>query len=216
MRTLALISALAVAVALSSCDGGSDPAPTHPSPLPDAASLIPAAPAPQPTPTPAPGATPSDPEPWPAIPGTGGGGVDGGVGGDAGSCGSPAPPPISRVRVSVHSSNGERMTLDSTPLVGPDVDYCRLIGFTDGRSFCPVRTEGNPERFACEAALVGRASDTGRIGPTWSVDGRPCDGYGDVASCENHSDNQFLAYAWGHGTFRACTAAGACGDLVVP
>lgn len=212
MRLL-IIPTLALAVALSACGGGEKPAPTRPEPLPDAGSLIPQAPAPQPTPTPVPGATPEDVSPWPAIPGGGGGG---GGGGTSASCGEPEPPAISRVRVSLHSSNFDRMTLDSTPLVGPDIEYCRRIGYTDGRSFCPVRPEGSPERVACEAARVGRASDTGRIGPTWSVDGRRCDGEGATASCQNHSDNQFLAYAWGQGTFRACVASGACGDLTVP
>jgi len=215
MRLLS-IPALAVAIACSACGDGNGPQPTRPAPLPDAASLIPRQPAPQPTPTPAPGTVAADPAPWPAIPGGGGGGDAGGGGATATSCGEPEPPPISRLRVSLHSSNGDRMTLDSTPLVGPDIEYCRLVGFTDGRSFCPVRTEGHPERVACEAARVGRASDTGRIGPTWSVDGQPCDGQGAVGSCENHSDNQFLAYAWGRGTFRACVVSGACGELTVP
>ena len=206
------LSALALVAALSACGGDGTP-PTRPEPLPNAASLIPQAPAPQPTATPAPGAAPEDPTPWPAIPG--GGGTAGG-GAAASSCGEPEPPAIARLRVSVHSSNGDRMTLDSTPLVGPDIDYCRRIGYTDGRSFCPVRPEGSPERVACEAARVGQATDTGRIGPTWSVDGRACDGYGLVGSCENHSDNQFLAYAWGRGTFRACVATGACGELTIP
>lgn len=211
-RLISSIAATSLAVALSSCGGGGEPAATRPQPLPNAASLIPQAPAPQPTPTPTPGTAPEDPAPWPAIPGGGG---SGGGGGTAESCGDPQPPAIARLRVSVHSSNGERMTLDSTPLVGPDIEYCRLIGYTDGRSFCPVRPEGHPEREACEAARVGRATDTGRIGPTWSVDSHPCDGGGDAASCENHPDNQFLAYGWGRGTFRACVASGACGELTV-
>ena len=211
---LASIPALALAVALSACGGGEEPAPTHAAPLPDAGTLIPVAPAPQPTPTPTPGAAPEDPSPWPAIPG--GGGSGGGGGATSGSCGEPEPPAVSRFRVSVHSMNGDRMTLDSTPLVGPDIEYCRRIGYTDGRSFCPVRPEGHPEREACEAARVGPASDTGRVGPTWSVDGRRCDGEGASGSCQNHSSNQFLAYAWGKGTFRACAASGACGDLTIP
>ena len=213
---LPFVSALALVAALSACGGNEAPPPTRPEPLPDAASLIPQAPAPQPTPTPTPGAAPEDPPPWPAIPGGGGTAGGGGSGATASSCGEPEPPAIARLRVSVHSWNGERMTLDSTPLVGPDVDYCRRIGYTDGRSFCPVRPEGSPERAACEAARVGSASDTGRIGPTWSVDGRACDGEGLVGSCQNHSDNQFLAYAWGRGTFRACVATGACGELTIP
>jgi hypothetical protein len=216
MRILTTIAALGLCAILSACGGDEAPPPVRPDPLPDAASLIPVAPAPQPTPSPVPGATPEDPSPWPAIPGGGGTAGGGGSGAVAASCGEPEPPSIARLRVNVHSMNGDRMTLDSTPLVGPDVEYCRLVGFTDGRSFCPVRTEGHPERAACEAARVGRASDTGRMGPTWSVDGRPCDGEGALGSCENHSDNQYLAYAWGRGTFRACVASGACGELVVP
>jgi hypothetical protein len=210
MRTLRLLAAVGLALALPACGGDGGTSSERGETLPNAASLIPTAPAPAPTPTPSPGTT-VDPEPWPATPGGGSGG-----GSESASCGQPSPPAISRLRVNVHSSNGSRMTLDSTPLVGPDVDYCRLIGYTDGRSFCPVRPEGSPERAACEAALVGVASDTGRIGPTWSVDGRRCDGAGDVGSCENHPDNQFLAYAWGAGTFRACVASGACGDLTLP
>ena len=106
--------------------------------------------------------------------------------------------------------------LDSTPLVGPDAEYCRAIGFTDGRTVCPVRMEGNPERSACEALRVGRASDTGRPGPTWSANGKRCDGPDGGTACLNHSENQYLAWAYGSGTFRACAASGVCGELVVP
>lgn len=108
------------------------------------------------------------------------------------------------------------MLLDATPLVGPNADYCRAIGFTDGRSFCAVRQEGSSERTACEAALVGTAADTGRPGPTWSVDGRRCDGTGERASCVNHPSNQYLVYAFGAGTFQACGANGACGQTTLP
>jgi hypothetical protein len=119
------------------------------------------------------------------------------------------------VNVKVHGRQGDDLVLDSTPLVGPDSAYCARIGYTDGRSFCPVRPEGHPERLACEAALVGRAADTGRIGPTWSVDGRPCEGPVGGAYCVNHSSNQFLVFAHGSATFRACTAGGVCGALAV-
>jgi hypothetical protein len=207
-RTLAL--AALVAASCGGSDGGNA---RDVQPLPNAASLIPVAPAPQPTPTPTPGSEP-DESPLPAIPGGGSGG--GGTGGSDGSgCGEPLPPPIALMNVKTHGGSGDRTVLDSTPLVGPDAAYCKRIGFTDGRSFCPVRPEGSPERVACEALRVGRASDTGRIGPTWSIDGRPCDGVGDNA-CVNHPDNQFLVYAYGAGTFRACTAGGACGQLTLP
>jgi hypothetical protein len=168
--------------------------------------MVPTAPAPQPTPTPVPGSEP-DPDPVPAIPGGGGGGSS--------SCGPPVPPPLSRMNVKVHGRSGERYVLDATPIVGPDVAYCRVIGFTDGRQFCPVRVEGHPERQACEAARVGRAADTGRSGPTWSANGKRCNGPDGSTSCMNHPDNQYLVFAYGSGTFRACTAGGVCGEVAV-
>jgi hypothetical protein len=129
-------------------------------------------------------------------------------------CGRPYPPSVHHFNVEEHIPYADYALLDSTPLVGPDSAYCRLIGYTDGRSFCPVRPEGNPERFACEAMRVGRAADTGRIGPTWTIDGRPCNGSpGD--GCVNAA-NQFQVYAYGTGTFRACTSSGACGQLRLP
>jgi len=117
--------------------------------------------------------------------------------------------------VKLHGQSGDRALLDSTPLVGPDAAYCQQIGFSDGRSFCPVRPEGHPERQACEAARVGRASDTGRAGPTWSANGKPCNGPDGGTACQNHPDNQYLAFAWGSGTFRACTQGGVCGEVVL-
>lgn len=209
---LRLVPPAALLAVLWACGGDSGSGERPRAPLPDAASLIPAAPAPQPTPTPAPGTASGDPTPLPAVPGRGG---SGGSDGDASGCGSPSPPPVSRVGVKVHGGNGDRVLLDSTPLVGPDVEYCRTIGFTDGRSYCPVRPEGHPERIPCEAARVGRAADTGRVGPTWSAAGRRCDDSGDDTGCRNHPDNQFLVYAWGRGPFRACVASGVCGEIAL-
>ena len=153
---------------------------------------MPTVPAPQPTPTPLPGSEPES-DPVPAIPG--GGGV-------SSSCGEPVPPPVSRMNVKVHSANGDRTLLDSTPMVGPDAAYCKRIGFTDGRTFCPVRVEGHPERQACEAARVGRAADSGRPGPTWSANGKRCNGPDGGVACLNHPDNQYLVFAYGSGTFQ--------------
>ncbi len=195
----ALLAVLLVAFAC----GGGDQSTSKPAPLPDAGSLIPVAPAPQPTATPTPGSEP-DEDPLPAVPA-----------GGSGSCGEPVPPPVSRMNVGVLGHSGDNVLLDSTPLVGPDAAYCRLIGYTDGRLYCPVRPEGSPDRFACEALRVGTAADTGRIGPTWTIDGRPCNG-SPGNGCVNHASNQFLVYAYGTGTFRACTASGACGQLKLP
>ena len=116
----------------------------------------------------------------------------------------------------VLSQGASRTVLDSTPLVGPDPDYCLQVGFTDGRLFCAVRPDGHPERPACEGLRVGTATDTGRVGPTWSVDGRPCQGRRAGASCQNHPDNQYLVYAYGAGTYQACVGGGACGQIVLP
>ncbi len=203
MRTW--LPALALAMVLVACHQGSETTRTE---LPDAASLIPVAPAPQPTATPTP-EPPSD-DPLPAIPGTGGGGD-----GDPGSCGPPVPPAVSRINVKIYNASNDRLILDSTPLVGPDRAYCREIGYTDDRSFCPVRPDGHPERLACEAARVGRAADTGRVGPTWSANGQPCTGVKPGASCVNHGSNQFFVFAYGSGTFTACAQSGVCGSLTV-
>ena len=209
---IALPSAVVLATLLlahAGCGGGSSGSGKPTERLPDAASLIPTAPAPQPSATPA-GPPPAE-DPWPASPGGGGG-----SGGGSAECGDPVPPPIATMALKVQGGSAARRLLDSTPLVGPDIAYCKRIGYTDGRAYCPVRPEGSPERVSCEALRVGRATDTGRTGPTWTVDGRPCDGSGGTASCVNHPANQFQVYASGSGTFRACAAGGACGTLRVP
>jgi hypothetical protein len=118
---------------------------------------------------------------------------------------------VSRVNAKIHIRGPNRWTLDSTPLVGPDGDYCRKIGFTDGRLFCAVRTEGSPDRIACETYAVGKAKDTGRPGPTWYRDGRLCTG--EPSGCENHEDNQYLLYVYKGGLYKACTRSGVCGEV---
>ena len=210
MKGLLLTLLVAASVAAGSC-GEEATAPAEPGPLPNAASLIPSAPAPQPTPTPTPGAVP-DEEPLPATPARP---ADAGDVASAG-CGEPAPPALARIKVTFHGSQSDRVLLDATPLVGPDAAYCRKVGFTDGRLYCSVRPEGHPERLACEAALVGRAADTGRAGPTWSANGKRCSGADGATWCLNHPDNQFLTFAYGAGRFRACAANDVCGEITLP
>jgi hypothetical protein len=115
--------------------------------------------------------------------------------------------------VKIHIYGANRLILDSTPLVGPDADYCKKIGFTDGRRYCPARVEGHNERYACDGMLMGKADDTGRVGPTWFVDHKAC-----VIDngCENHPDNQFLSFAYKKGFFEACGQNGVCGSLPIP
>ena len=174
--TRALGALLAASCLLAwACGSLPDETPTQPDPPPQPVAATPAAepnpnptgtpvlggPAPKPTPTPE--ATPQ-PSPTP-------GSTEG-----SGACGGPQPPALSALNVKVHLRGAEAWTLDSTPLVGPDATYCAKIGFTDGRSVCPVRPEGHPERAACELYVTGRAADTGRPGPTWTFGGRFCTG----------------------------------------
>ncbi len=90
--------------------------------------------------------------------------------------------------------------------------YCKEIGFTDGRSVCPVRPEGNPERSACELYAMGRAKDTNRPGPTWYFNGGFCTGK--VSGCQNHPENQYLLRDLRSGTFQACSRTDVCGEIV--
>lgn len=125
-----------------------------------------------------------------------------------GGCGAPYPPPISRMNCKIHFYGSDVYTLDSTALVGPDLQYCERIGFTDGRSLCPVRPEDSPERIPCETWRVGNALDTGRPGPTWTVNGQFCTG--PASGCENHPTNQYGLLVYRSGSYRVCANTGAC------
>jgi hypothetical protein len=122
-------------------------------------------------------------------------------------CGRPYPPEVSRFNCKVHIPGTEYYTLDSTPIVGPDPGYCAAIGFTDGRALCPIRTEGAPDRVACENWRVGRAQDSGRGGPTWrKVDGSFCTGK--ASGCQNHPDTQYSLWTYVPGTYVVSAANG--------
>jgi hypothetical protein len=113
----------------------------------------------------------------------------------------------------VHLVGQDLHTLDSTALVGHDIAYCASIGYTDGRSLCPVRKEDSPERLPCEEWRVGYAKDTGRVGPTWTFNGKYCTGK--ESGCENHPTNQHQLFAYVAGTFEVCAQTGACCRVVV-
>ncbi len=120
----------------------------------------------------------------------------------AGMVCSPTPPPLLRLNAGEWRRHGEGWVLDSNPVV-PNVDhYCDRVGFGDWK-FCFTRPEGDPQREACDYLVTGIAKDTGRWGPTWTVDGRACDG---SAACINHPDNQFKAIARGPGFYEACAS----------
>jgi hypothetical protein len=129
-------------------------------------------------------------------------------------CGRPYPPPISRFFCKVHLPTVEYYIADATPIIGPNGEYCAMVGFTDGRTLCPVRAEGYEDRIPCENWLVGRARDTGRYGPTWTrADGAACTGV--ESNCENDPDNQYQVRVFTSGTVKARAENGADCTLVV-
>jgi hypothetical protein len=85
------------------------------------------------------------------------------------------------------------------------------------RRCCPVRPEGHPQRVACEEALMGRARDTGRVGPSWTVNGKPCTSPEStvIPRCTNHPSNQYLVFVYGPGVYRGCAENGVCGEVQV-
>lgn len=120
---------------------------------------------------------------------------------------SPTPPPLRYVAVKVHDDQGYRKILDSKPVVQNVDDYCARVG-APGKFFCDTRVEGDPQREACDYLAMGRAKDTGRYGPTWTYEGKPCVAGADEPGCANHQTNQFLVVAKGAGEFMACAADG--------
>jgi hypothetical protein len=121
----------------------------------------------------------------------------------------PTPPPLYGINVRIlFDSGGLRKTLDSRPVVINVDDYCKRAGFSANGRFCFTREEGDPQAEACDYLAVGRAGDTGRWGPTWFWEGKPCTaqtGSGEIG-CSNHPDNQFLLNIRGDGTYEACAA----------
>jgi hypothetical protein len=122
-------------------------------------------------------------------------------------CYRPYPPTVSRFNCKVHLKDKDFYTIDSTPLVGPDPEYCASIGFPD-RSICPLRSEGAPDREACENWRVGKAKDTGRWGPTWTKeDGSFCTG--PESGCMNSPYGQYQLWVYLSGTYRVAAENGA-------
>lgn len=179
---------VAVLAVLTACGGSGAPT-TPPTPV----AVV--------TPTPAPTPTPD-----PNVPPEGSG------------CGKPYPPMITRFTVKVHLKDKDSWTVDATPLVGPNWEYCVSIGFTDGRTICPLRPEGAPDREACELWRTGKAKDTGQPGPTWTVtfkDGTTSYCTGPDGPCDRHPAGPFSVKAFKGGLYRACSEAGACGQVDV-
>jgi hypothetical protein len=138
---------------------------------------------------------------------------------------NPTPPPLYGIHMKIHDDSGFRKILDSRPQVinvGSNPSYCEQVGQGNG-AFCFPRMEGGDlQMFACDSLAMGRSPETGRWGPTWYYNGKPCAAEGEnVVGCKNHPDNQFLVIAKGPGEYAACANANVpvagdrCGTLVV-
>jgi hypothetical protein len=134
----------------------------------------------------------------------------------------PEPPPLARINVKVHNDQGEKKVMDSAPNVcsgGPGFEkFCETIMNDPTRRCCPPRPEGHPQREACDALLMGHARDTGRVGPTWTMNGKPCVDSSStvIPRCVNHPTNQYLLFIYGTGKLTACAENGYCGEITVP
>lgn len=114
------------------------------------------------------------------------------------------------MKVKVQTVSGAaRWLLDSRPQVVNVDGYCGKVGFDPRAKYCDTRPEGHPQREACDGLIVGKARDTGRVGPTWSDPAdKPCVAPGDTGTqlaCIN-TENQFLVVARGEGQFLACAS----------
>jgi hypothetical protein len=143
-----------------------------------------------PTPTPTPAATPT---PVSTLP--------------PGMVCDPTPPPLYGIIVKVHNNVGTRKTLDSRPVVINVNNFCERAGFATTARFCFTRTEGDTQAEACDYLAVGKSPETGRWGPTWTWNDKPCTAGPGEDGCSNHPDNQFLLNTRGDGTYEACVAA---------
>jgi len=120
---------------------------------------------------------------------------------------SPTPPPLYGYKVAVFDNSSSRVILDSKPLVSNVDGYCAKVG-TGGETqkFCDTRPEGTDQRTACDYLMTGTSPATGRWGPTWTWNGKPCDGE-NFTSCANHQTNQFMAIAKTSGHYEACASS---------
>lgn len=176
MRIASFILTTAAIVALAGCGSGTPSQPNQ-------------SPTPIVTPTPTPTPTPS------------------GIVLPPGMVCSPTPPPLHYLHVYVYDYDpvSGRIILDSKPVVTNVDNYCSKVGTGSGE-FCDTRKEGDPQRTACDYLMTGISPATGRWGPTWTWDGKPCDG-DNFTSCANHQTNQFMAIAKTKGTYLACASA---------
>lgn len=127
------------------------------------------------------------------------------------SCSHPTPGELSRWEVKTHVLGPNWRTIDSTPLVGPDAVYCKAIGYTDGRRFCPPRTEGTPEDIVrvCLIHVVGPPPY-----PKWYWNSEYVPP-GGLPVGVAHDDNPYhlLVRPNLHGAAKVCGSNAICGEL---
>lgn len=129
-------------------------------------------------------------------------------------CDSPTPGPLGRWEVKVHVRGPNWTTYDSTPLVGPDADFCKAIGYTDGRWYCPPRTEGGAEAQAeigaCNALVVGDPTNY----PAWYWNERlvPSGGL-DEGVVHDENPYHLLVRPELRGSIKVCSQSSVCGSV---
>jgi hypothetical protein len=116
---------------------------------------------------------------------------------------SPTPPPIYGMQLKIHAGDPGRYVLDSKPIVLNVDNYCERVTGVSGK-FCETRLEGDLQRVACDYMVVGKA-DTGRWGPNWYWNNKPCGG-DNAESCNNHATEQFLVIAKAPGRYESCAS----------
>lgn len=91
-----------------------------------------------------------------------------GCGTPVGTCAEPKPPKTGKFKVPRPWSGW----YDTTWLVGPDAGYCRAVGYTDGRAWCPTRPECDPSVGDCPFQdTVGCNAWSLGGNPLWQSDG---------------------------------------------
>jgi hypothetical protein len=126
------------------------------------------------------------------------------------------PGPLSKWEAKIHLRAPNWTHLTSTPLVGPDAVFCRAIGYTDGRRFCPPRTEGGPEAQAeikvCNEQIVGTMPSW----PRWFWNGVFVPPGGLEEGVAHHENPYNLMVRPGlRGTAMVCGENGVCGEVVL-
>jgi len=117
----------------------------------------------------------------------------------------PTPPPVLYMLTKMHAFGGNRNVLDSAPQVENVDNYCDRVGIGQ-QKFCFTRPEGDAQRVACDYLATGKAKDTGRWGPAWFFEGKPCSQVPEKAGCSYDTDSvdQFKVVAKGDGEYAAC------------